>query len=150
MDQEQRSAQRCSLKEIPVLLYLRDESTSTILAGPSRTTINNLSSHGAGLVLKQITINSHHLFYSPNDKDNFQLYLEQENATDSEEDHKSIPVQPVWFRLDDNDSIKKFHLGVKFMIGPEDPRIINLKKMAMKQLSPGQGWFGKMLLKFMG
>ena len=93
MEQEQRRGQRCSLREISVLLYLRDESTSTILAGPTCSTIIDLSSYGAGLVLDQITFNSHHLFYSPNDKDNIQLYLEQKKDPDCEDGHESKRFQ---------------------------------------------------------
>lgn len=143
--QSQRRAKRF-VNDLTVELFLRDESTEKPLAGPAHCYVHNLSPYGAGLVLNQIHLNGCHLFYTPDEKENCQLVLEHDG-----EERISIPVRPVWFRLDNEEKdVSYFHMGVEFQIEPTDPRILDLKKMATNRMSNGKSWLSKLLLKIWG
>ncbi len=142
MGKTQRRAERFN-KNLTVDLFLRDDSNSSILAGPVPCFVNDLSSYGVGLILNQIHFNGHHLFYSADDNPNNQLYVERNIE---EQEPLSIPVRPVWFNLDDKDTVHYFQLGVEFLAEPNDDRISNLKKAAAVNMEKEGGWFGKLLL----
>lgn len=143
--QSQRRAARF-VNDLAVELFLRDEALNKPLAGPAHCYVHNMSPYGARLVLNQIHLNGCHLFYTPDEKQDCQLVLEHEGA-----ERISIPVRPVWFRLENEaQSVSYFHMGVEFQIEPTDPRIIELKKMATDKITTGKGWLAKLLLKIWG
>jgi hypothetical protein len=142
MGKLKRRAERYN-KNLTIDLFLRDDSASSLLAGPVPCFVNDLSSYGAGLILNQIHFNGHHLFYAPEDNPNYQLYIER-NV--DEKELLSIPVRPVWFNLDDHDEVHYFQLGVEFLAKANDDRVLALKKAAAMNLEKDGGWFGKLLL----
>lgn len=147
MGKSQRRAERYN-KNLTIDLFLRDDASSSVLAGPAPCFVNDLSSYGAGLILNQIHLNGHHLFYAPEDNPNYQLYLEHVEG-EGEDEKLSVPVRPVWFNLDDNDEVHYFHLGVEFLVDPNDPRITGLKKIAAGKKEVYESWLSKLLPKFM-
>jgi len=142
MGKIKRRAERYN-KNLTVDLFLRDDSASSLLAGPVPCFISDLSSFGAGLILNRIHLNGYHLFYGPDDNPNFQLYIERRVE---EKELFSIPVRPVWFNLDDSDEVHYFQIGVEFLAKPNDERVAALKKAAAVDLGENGGWFGKLLL----
>nr|MBF0223303.1 hypothetical protein [Desulfobulbaceae bacterium] len=59
----------------------------------------------------------------------------------------SIPIRPVWFKLEENEDVNYFHMGIEFLIEPNDERVSILKNVAINRLSEGKGWLSKMLIK---
>jgi hypothetical protein len=143
MTESQRRGKRYN-NDMTVELLLRDEANSVTLAGPAQCFLRDLSSYGAGLILTQIHFGSKHLFYTPDEQEDTQLFLE---ATVKDDKRISIPIRPVWFKLDENDDVNYFHMGIEFLVTPKDERISALKDLANNQLSDGKGWLSKMLLK---
>ena len=144
MTDSQRRGKRHS-NDMTVELFLRDESSSATLAGPAHCFLRDLSTYGAGLILTQIHFGPNHLFYTPEEHENIQLFLE---TTVKEDQRISIPIRPVWFKLDENEDVNYFHMGIEFLIDPNDERVSDLKEVAFNRLSDGKGWLSKVLLKF--
>jgi len=143
MTESQRREKRYS-NDMNVELYLRNEANSETLAGPAHCFLRDLSTYGAGLILTQIHFGPNHLFYTPDEEDDTQLFLE---ATVGEDKRISIPIRPVWFKLDENEDVNYFHMGIEFLVAPKDDRIADLRNLAINSQSEGKGWLSKVLLK---
>ena len=132
--------------DLLAVLVLRAASGGEDIAGPANCFVRDLSAYGAGLVLTRIHCDGHHLFYSPDEEDTA-LFLESD---DHEGAPISLPVRPIWFKLDDNDETRYFLMGVEFLADPDDERIVALKKAARACRGKGQGWFERMLARMVG
>lgn len=144
MSQSKRRGKRYS-NDMTVELFLRDKASLANVAGPAHCFLRDLSSYGAGLILTQIHFGSNHMFYTPDEREDVKLILE---TTVDDDQLISIPIRPVWFKLDENDDVHYFHMGIEFLITPEDERVNLLKDLAINRLSDGKGWLSKILLKF--
>jgi len=133
--------------DMTVELFLRNEADSETLAGPAHCFLRDLSTYGAGLILNQIHFGPNHLFYTPDELEGPQLFLE---AAVEEEKRISIPIRPVWFKLDEGEDVNYFHMGIEFLAGPKDERIVTLKHLACNKSPDQKGWLSKLLSKFMG
>ncbi|NOX25501.1 MAG: hypothetical protein GXP59_05200 [Deltaproteobacteria bacterium] len=132
-------------KNLTIDLFLRDDSASSLLAGPVPCSVHGLSSCGVDLILDHIHFNGHHMFYAPQDKPGYQLYIGQQ---DDDKGLAPIPVRPICFNIDDSGSVHYFQLGVEFMTRPEGGWLTILKNAAAVNADVSCCWLKELLLKF--
>jgi len=120
------------------------------MSGPAHCYVRDLSSYGAGLVLTRIHFGSTHLFYTPEESEELCLYLEIGDGEGEEGERVSLPVRPIWFKLDDSEDTRYFMMGVEFLAEPDDARIRQLKKAAIRNTASDQGWFSRFVDRMLG
>ncbi len=132
-------------KDLTIDLFLRDDSASSLLAGPVPCSVHELSSYGVDLILNRIHFNGHHMFYAPQDKPGYQLYIGRQ---DDNNGLAPIPVRPAWFNIDDSGSVHYFQLGVEFMTRPENGWITIFKNAATVNSEGPRCRLKELLLRF--
>lgn len=145
MNQTNRRTSQRHISDLNVELVLRDQSSSELILEPNPGVLHDFSRHGARLVLNRIRFESCHFFYTPNEKENYQLYLE---FLDDGGERLSIPVQAVWYRGSDDEQISYFQMGVKFQIEPNDPIVLKLGSAATGKKIRPQNWLSIFINKF--
>ena len=141
MFKEKRRAERVKVK-LPVTVALLDNKTDAILAGPVEGLANDFSPVGIALILDNISIDNHHLFFTCQDNPTHILLIGFA-LSDGEGTVIEVPARPVRYDLDRKAKEKKVILGLEFLIPPKDQR---LKKLT-GNLFPGEkapaSWWGK-------
>ncbi len=127
-----------------VELVLYDNRKENVLAGPSVAFLRNISRSGGGIVLRQIRVNNHHLFYEPKEESSL-LYLEKGCPDDSKT--LSIQVKPRWYRVEDNDESHYFCLGIEFVKANGAGDIIHLRNIAKSFAVPEKKWLSSIFSK---
>lgn len=137
MFEEKRRVNRTG-DELEIAITLRsEEDKETVLAGPVKGILTNISSCGAGLVLNQVNVQQYHLFYTLQDDPTYLLYLEiilESGKT------FSIPVIPIWYDCDHHNKDMPFKLGVDFIPGPDNVAVKNLNQLMRERRKGRGGW----------
>jgi len=139
-EDQRNTARQPSGLLVSLALFASDDDER--VAEPVSAIVRDVSRHGAGLLLKQAISDQHHLFYEPLDH-KCRLVLEFE----IEQDLLAIPVQPVWFRLDEDEHSGYFRMGIEFRLPTDNGQVKRLEKQAKASLGQGQGWLAGLLEK---
>jgi PilZ domain len=144
MFKEKRRAERVKVK-LPVTVTLLDKKTNTILAGPVEGQAKDFSPVGIALVLANISIDNHHLFFTCQDNSTHILQIGF-TLLDAERTVVEVPARPVRYYLDMESKEKKVVLGLEFLLPPKDQSI----KKLTRNLFPGEkapaSWWEKIFL----
>ncbi|MGV1098969.1 hypothetical protein ACUUL3_06100 [Thiovibrio sp. JS02] len=144
MGKEARRAPRIAAS-LAVTLILRETEGSQVIAEPIMGSLVDMSTYGVRVTVNRIRAGKYHLFYSFNDEESRVINLE---VIDPEEMVKLvIPMHPVWFDHILSEPCRPFHLGLEFLVPPDNGQVARLHQLLAAQQKSESGWL-KRLLKF--
>lgn len=142
-DIDKRRHQR-SPEALPGRLFLQQRKGGETLAGPEPCTLRDISAGGAGISVARIFLETHHLFYTPQEDPAMVLMLEF-TVPDENNIILKLTVRPVWFDLDEN---QDFLLGVEFAEPPAEGVLDALAALCAGTPVPGRTWLHRLVARF--
>lgn len=146
MADEKRRVNRLG-SEFPVNLTLRGGQGETVLVGPIKGILSNISSHGAGLTVPHVHFGNFHLVYSAQDQETSETLFIELFPSDHPEKVISLPVMPIWFDSVFMGQAMSFRIGVEFMDSPDDERIRLFDETIAEMRGSSGSWWSDFLLK---
>ncbi len=129
MSAELRRSQRYE-DFLPISVTVRKNDTGSQVAGPFSARIVDLSTHGAGLLLTQVMMQSFHIFHSTREDELTDLVIHIK--TQSTQNTIEILAQPVWLNAAKLDDIKVFKMGVDFINNIDNDLLQSINQMIAK------------------
>ncbi|RJX29860.1 MAG: hypothetical protein C4531_10035 [Desulfurivibrio sp.] len=130
MGMERRIFQRFPL-ELSGSLFLCQGENGERLSRPVNCRVVALSRKGAGLIIRQIMVDSLHLFFGPLESKQLILYLAIEPAN-AAEPGLTLAVRPVWFNRILFEDQQPFKMGIEFLKKIAEDDFRRLKKLAAR------------------
>lgn len=119
-----------------VQLFLKDKDDKSLIEDMV-VFVRDISFTGVGLIVPNIILGKHHLFYEPREK-GAQLLLKFR----SEEGQKIfLELHPKWYRRGDEDESSYFYLGVEFSQESIKDDVLELIHVSRDTVTPKKSWF---------
>lgn len=138
MHVEHRRSERIA-EFLPLEVYVVDQRTDRVHAGPFSGRIIDISNHGACLLMTQVMQHDFHVFYSTRDTDNAVFKLTIDHPPDIAP--CTLIARPVWMDVFRQQEIRAFKMGVEFVENPEKEQMRELRTaLRHNQEQRGNWW----------